>query len=77
MAASAAAAAKKNINRVFSTMDDQNTSAMLTEIANLLASGEITMPPIQEYPLSAVADAHAALETGHTRGKVVLKVADL
>ena len=77
MAASAAAAAKKNINRVFSTMDDQNTSAMLTEIANLLASGEITIPPIQEYPLSAVADAHAALETGHTRGKVVLKIADL
>ncbi len=77
MAASAVTAAEKSVNRVFSTMDDQNTSVMLTEIANLLASGEITMPPIREYPLSAVADAHAALESGHTRGKVVLKVADL
>jgi NADPH2:quinone reductase len=76
MAASAAAAAAKGVNRVFSTMDDQNTSDMLTEIANLLATDKISMPPIKEYPLSGVAEAHVALESGHTRGKVVLKVAN-
>lgn len=75
--ASIAAAAEKGVNRVFSTMDDQNTAAMLTQIAGLLASGKIQMPPIQEHPLHAVADVHEALQSGHTRGKVVLKVADL
>ncbi len=75
--AAAIAGAERGVNRVFSTMDDVNCSDQLSQIADLLVTGEIKLPPIVEYPLSAVADAHRELEKGHTRGKIVLKVADL
>ena len=36
------------------------------------ASGELTPPLVQTYPLERVADAHRALESGQTVGKLVL-----
>lgn len=75
--AAAAEGAARGINRVFSTMDDINCASMLEQIADLLVAGEITLPPIREYPLAAVPDAHRMLEQGHNRGKIVLKIADL
>jgi NADPH:quinone reductase-like Zn-dependent oxidoreductase len=30
----------------------------------------------QIFPLDAIADAHRAIEGGHTRGKIVVKVAE-
>jgi NADPH2:quinone reductase len=47
----------------------------LGEIAALVESGEIRSPAIQEFPLSEAKKAHAEIETGRTRGKIVLKVA--
>ncbi len=75
--AAAAAGAAKGVNRVFSTMNDINCAPMLEQIADLLVTGELTLPPISEYPLASVADAHRILEKGHNRGKIVLKVADM
>jgi NADPH:quinone reductase-like Zn-dependent oxidoreductase len=47
----------------------------LAEIAALVAAGKVR-PHVQEtFPLSAAADALAAVEQGHSVGKVVLKVA--
>jgi enoyl reductase len=45
----------------------------LAEVVALAARGRITMP-VRAYPLAEVAAAHAAVETGHGRGKVVLIV---
>jgi NADPH:quinone reductase-like Zn-dependent oxidoreductase len=45
----------------------------LAEVVALSARGSLTMP-IRAYPLAEVAAAHAAVETGHGRGKVVLIV---
>ncbi len=45
----------------------------LAEVIALAARGEVTMP-IRAYPLAEVAEAHAAVESGHGRGKVVLIV---
>ena len=47
--------------------------ARLAEVVALAARGVITMP-IRAYPLAEVADAHAAVESRHGRGKVVLIV---
>ena len=75
--AAAVAGAAKGVNRVFSTMVDVGCSAQLAKIASLLVEGHITLPPLQEYALRDVALAHAAIQGGHTRGKIVLKVAEL
>lgn len=45
----------------------------LAEVAALAAQHAVIMP-IRAYPLSEVAAAHAAVESGHGRGKVVLIV---
>jgi NADPH:quinone reductase-like Zn-dependent oxidoreductase len=47
----------------------------LAEVARLAADGALLMP-VRAYPLADVAAAHAAVETGHGRGKVVLIVGD-
>ncbi len=75
--AAALAGAAKGVNRVFSTMVDVGCSAQLAKIASLLVEGHITLPPLQEYALRDVALAHAAIQGGHTRGKIVLKVGEL
>ena len=47
--------------------------ARLAEVVALAAAGRLVMP-VRAYPLAEVAEAHAAVETGHGRGKVVLIV---
>jgi len=47
--------------------------ARLAEVAELAARGVLTMP-VRAYPLSEVVAAHAAVESRHGRGKVVLIV---
>ncbi|HXS99744.1 MAG TPA: zinc-binding dehydrogenase [Elusimicrobiota bacterium] len=41
-------------------------------IAGWARSGELKKPPVTEFPVERVADAHAALESGETVGKLVL-----
>jgi NADPH:quinone reductase-like Zn-dependent oxidoreductase len=45
--------------------------ARLARVADLAARGFVTLP-IRAYPLADVAEAHAAVESRHGRGKVVL-----
>ena len=49
-----------------------STPEVLTEMADLVASGAIEIPIAATYPLERVADAFEELERGHTRGKIVL-----
>ena len=44
----------------------------LAELAALIASGELEVPIAATYPLDQVREAYRRLETGHTRGKIVL-----
>jgi NADPH:quinone reductase-like Zn-dependent oxidoreductase len=48
----------------------------LAVISRLLESGDVRVFVDQVFELGDAAEAHAALETGHTRGKIVLKVSD-
>jgi NADPH:quinone reductase-like Zn-dependent oxidoreductase len=40
-----------------------------------VAEGKIKAPPLQIYPFEKVAEAHRALESGKTVGKLILKFA--
>ena len=51
---------------------DGSSREVLTEMAELVASGRIEIPIAASYPLDRVRDAFAALEQRHTRGKITL-----
>jgi NADPH:quinone reductase-like Zn-dependent oxidoreductase len=48
----------------------------LAVISRLLESGDVHVFVDQVFEMDKAADAHRSLETGHTRGKIVLKVSD-
>lgn len=54
----------------------QPQTSMLTEIANLLDSGQIKTFVDRIIPLSDARQAHELSQSGHLRGKLVLQVAD-
>jgi NADPH:quinone reductase-like Zn-dependent oxidoreductase len=47
-------------------------AAVLAELAQLIAAGELEVPIAATFPLGDVRDAFQLLEQGHTRGKIVL-----
>jgi NADPH:quinone reductase-like Zn-dependent oxidoreductase len=49
-----------------------STKEVLSEMAQLVASGVIEIPIAATYPLERVGEAYAQLEQRHTRGKIVL-----
>jgi NADPH:quinone reductase len=51
---------------------DASTTDVLSEMAELVASGQIEIPIAATYPLEKVRDAFAELEERHTHGKIVL-----
>ncbi|GAA2057132.1 NADP-dependent oxidoreductase [Leifsonia soli] len=48
----------------------------LAVIARLLESGNVRVHVDQIFSLEQIAEAHHAIESGHTRGKIVLKIAE-
>lgn len=50
-------------------------TASLTAIAELIDAGEVSVHLDRELPLGDAAEAHRLIEEGHTRGKIVLRVA--
>jgi len=51
---------------------DASTTDVLSEMAELVASGQIEVPIAATFPLEKVRDAFAELEERHTHGKIVL-----
>ena len=49
---------------------------VLAVISRLIESGDVRVFVDQVFELDRAAEAHLSLETGHTRGKIVLKVSD-
>jgi NADPH:quinone reductase-like Zn-dependent oxidoreductase len=50
--------------------------ATLAIVSRLLQSGDVRVYVDQVFDLEDAAEAHKSLETGHTRGKIVLRVSD-
>jgi NADPH:quinone reductase-like Zn-dependent oxidoreductase len=51
---------------------DASTTEILSQMADLVASGQIEIPIAATYPLEKVRDAFVELEQRHTLGKIVL-----
>jgi NADPH:quinone reductase-like Zn-dependent oxidoreductase len=52
-------------------------ASTLAIIARLIDSGDVRVHIDRSYPLESVAEAHRDLESGHTRGKLILQIGDL
>ena len=50
----------------------KDPAAVLTELAGLVAAGQLTIPITRTCPLDQVQDAFRELAQRHTRGKIVL-----
>ncbi len=50
------------------------STAVLAELAGLIAAGELEVPITATFPLAEVQDAYRRLAKGHVLGKIVLKV---
>ncbi len=71
------AAAARGFTKAIQIGSDAGSRAQLNQFAELIDQGHVRMPPVQVFPLEEAAEVHRMLETGHVRGKLVLKVADL
>ncbi len=62
--------------RTSGVMHPAETRPVLEELGKLVASGDLKPQIGPEFPLGEAAQAHALSETGHGRGRILLKVAD-
>jgi NADPH:quinone reductase-like Zn-dependent oxidoreductase len=49
------------------------SAAVLAELAELIAAGQLEIPVAAVFPLARVQDAYRRLAQGHLRGKIVLE----
>ena len=54
-------------------LSTERSAEQLRDLTDLYAAGRLRAHIEHAYPLEQAADAHRAVETGHVRGKVVLK----
>lgn len=65
-------AAKHNVSANFCFV--QANSGQLSEISNLIDSGDLAIEVDSVFRLDDIAKAHAKSESGHTRGKIVIQI---
>ncbi len=68
-------AARVGREKIFAIMTDDRAAEELTGIAELITRGAIQSPPVEIFPMERIHEAHALLEAGHVRGKLLLEVA--
>ncbi len=69
-------AERRGFRKIISNIDFERARDTMREITHLIDRGVVHVPPIDVYPLENAARAHQIIDTGHVRGKLVLKVAD-
>jgi NADPH2:quinone reductase len=70
-------AERRGFRKIVTIIDFERAQESMREISNLIDAGLVHAPPIDVLRLEDAAQAHRRIETGHVRGKLVLKVADL
>jgi NADPH2:quinone reductase len=70
-------AERRSFRKIVFLIDFDRAQESMRAITNLIDRGLVHAPPIEVLPLEDAARAHQMIETGHMRGKLVLKVTDL
>jgi len=70
-------AERRGFRKIVTNINFERARESMREITHLIDSGLVHVPPIDLVPLEDAARAHEMIETGHVRGKLVLKVAEL
>jgi NADPH2:quinone reductase len=70
-------AERRGFRKITFIIDFERARESMREITNLIDRGLVHVPPINVLPLEDAALAHHMIDTGHLRGKLVLKVAEL
>jgi NADPH2:quinone reductase len=70
-------AERRGFRKIVTIIDFERAQESMREITNLIDAGLVRVPPIDVLRLQDAARAHRMIETGHVRGKLVLKVVDL
>jgi NADPH2:quinone reductase len=70
-------AERRGFRKISFIIDFERARDSMREITNLIDGGLVRVPLVDVLPLEDAARAHRMIETGHVRGKLVLKVADL
>lgn len=61
-------------NVVYLFNDKERMRAYMRDLLELLNNGKITPLPVRSFPFEQAAEAHRAIESGQTSGKLVLRV---
>jgi NADPH2:quinone reductase len=70
-------AERRGLRKITTIIDFERARDSMREITNLIDSGLTHAPPIHVLLLEDAALAHQLIDTGHVRGKLLLKVAEL
>jgi NADPH2:quinone reductase len=70
-------AARRGFRKFVSIVNLERAPETIRRITHLIDRGVVRVPPIDVLPLEEAARAHKMIDTGHVRGKLVLKVAEL
>jgi NADPH:quinone reductase len=77
VAADTAEAARHGFTKIWSIMNFENLRSQFRSIAALIDAGKVTMPPVEVQPMEEAGKVLRRVKEGHTRGKAVLKIADI
>ena len=70
-------AERRGFRKIVFLIDFDRAQESMRAITNLIDRGLVHVPPIEVLPLEDAAPAHQMIETGHVRGKLVLKANEL
>ena len=70
-------AERRGFRKSVTIINFERAQESMREITNLIDHGLVHPPAMNVLPLEDAAIAHQMIETGHVRGKLVLKVAEL
>jgi NADPH2:quinone reductase len=70
-------AERRGLRKITTIINFERARDSMREITHLIDGGLVRVPPVDVLPLEDAARAHQMIDTGHVRGKLVLKVAEL